>query len=144
MSKVIEVYGVKEVLAKLSKADKDVGRGIQRGLIKAGLFLLRESQLIVPVDLGNLKASGATRAEGSGAATVVWVVYTANYAVYVHENLDAAHGKAYNLKYAEQISARLKGFHSRGENQQAKFLEEPARLHQDRLGQIIHEEVSKV
>jgi hypothetical protein len=67
----------------------------------------------------------------------VVVGYTAAYAVYVHENLEAAHGAAYNAKHAAEISAGKtkssktkkgwKGATSRGPNQQAKFLEQPAR-----------------
>src|SRR5208283_1222248 len=37
----------------------------------------------------------------------VIVGYTANYAVYVHENLEAAHGQAYNIKYAAKIAEGL-------------------------------------
>jgi hypothetical protein len=144
MAKIIQITGVQEVIANLMKAEKQIGNGIRKGLIKAGLFLLRESKLIVPVDLGNLKASGDSRAEGQGMDTVVWVVYTAHYAVYVHENLDAVHGAAYNAKYAAKIASHVKGFHSRGEKQQAKFLEAPARLHSQRLAEIIYEEASKL
>ena len=75
------------------------------------------------------------------AGKSVVVGYTAAYAVYVHENLEAAHGTAYNAKYAAEISqgqmvnkkGRVvkkkgwKGRTSRGPEQQAKFLEQPAR-----------------
>lgn len=37
------------------------GNGLDIGLMKAGLLLQRTSQLLVPVDLGNLKASAFTR-----------------------------------------------------------------------------------
>jgi hypothetical protein len=73
------------------------------------------------------------------AGESVIVGYTAAYAVYVHENLEAAHGQMYNAKYADEIAmtramkaAKIpKGsfteWHDRGPNQQAKFLEQPAR-----------------
>jgi hypothetical protein len=57
----------------------------------------------------------------------------------VHENLDAAHGQAFNVKWAAEL-AHAKTLrkshqggtegpfrHSRGVNQQAKFLEAPFR-----------------
>ena len=57
--------------------------------------------------------------------TAVRVGYTANYALFVHENLEAAHGAAFNAKHAAEIAAGTE--HSRGDNQQAKFLETPFR-----------------
>lgn len=41
------------------------GRTLAQGLLAAGLRLLRESQLRVPVDTGNLKASGYVRMENN-------------------------------------------------------------------------------
>jgi hypothetical protein len=76
----------------------------------------------------------AAKAERGQASVVVG--YSTKYAVYVHEDLEAAHGEAYNQKYADQIAARLAGFHSRGTNQQAKFLEAPARYLKKELGEI--------
>lgn len=114
--------------------------GMTRGLKTAGMLILRDSQKIVPVDYGPLKASGFVRAKGANTKNVdVTVGYTAAYAVYVHEDLEKAHGSAFNIKYAAQL-ARAKELrkkkeggttgpfrHNRGENQQAKFLEKPFR-----------------
>lgn len=50
------------------------------------------------------------------------VGYAASYAVAVHENLEAAHGEAFNVKHRGE-----KGFTSRGPGQQAKYLEQPFR-----------------
>lgn len=71
------------------------------------------------------------------AGESVVVGYTAAYAVYVHENLEVKHGSDYNAWHGEEISAGKtksgktkkgwKGKTSRGPNQQAKFLEQPAR-----------------
>ncbi|KKN23036.1 hypothetical protein LCGC14_0909070 [marine sediment metagenome] len=68
------------------------------------------------------------------------VGYGASYAPYVHENLEAAHGEAYNAKHAGRLktkrdkqgrflkgSGAKKGAGSRGAGQQAKFLEQPFR-----------------
>jgi hypothetical protein len=70
-------------------------------LLEAGLHLERRSKALVPVDTGNLRASGYTR---RSAELEVEVGYQASYAVFVHENLEAKHT-----------------------NGQAKFLEQPLR-----------------
>lgn len=67
--------------------------------------------------------------------TSVVVGYTANYAVYVHENLQAVHGAAFNAKYSAEIDRGVE--HSRGPNQQAKFLEQPARELKQEFQRII-------
>jgi hypothetical protein len=161
----------KAVIAMLKRAKAKHTEGLRRGLIQAGLYLQRESMKIVPVDYGNLKASAFVRADGNyiGAAgqTVampidgpspsskfsVQVGYTAPYAIFVHENLDAVHGAAFNAKYAAQLAAaqnarrkRSGGTtgpfrHNRGENQQAKFLEGPFRRNQQTIKAIIAAEV---
>jgi hypothetical protein len=59
----------------------------------------------------------------------VIVGYTASYAVYVHENIEAAHGQEYNTKHAQYHNrGKKKGqlVTQKGPNQQAKFLEKPA------------------
>lgn len=112
--------------------------GVQRGLTKAALQLQRDSQAIVPVDIGNLKNSAFTRREGSGFKTVMTVGYTAAYAVFVHEILTNAHGAAYNAKHSAEIAAGLE--HSRGPNQQAKFLEQPARQNFHTYSKIVRDE----
>jgi hypothetical protein len=64
----------------------------------------------------------------------VVVGYTAAYALYVHEDLEKTHGAEYNEKHAEEIAA---GAPDRGEQQQAKFLERPAREFAAEIGGII-------
>jgi hypothetical protein len=135
MAILCKVKGVPKCLRRLKARKKKEIDSVAMGLKAGGLFLQRESQKIVPVQLGNLKNSAGTRSEGSGKFTVVIIFYTAKYAVYVHENLDALHGQQFNAWYAEKI-ARMKGkkggtarggWFKRGPNQQAKFLETPAR-----------------
>jgi hypothetical protein len=105
------------------------------------------------VRIGNLRASAGTRKEGSGKRTIVIVFYTAAYAVYVHENLDALHGADFNARYADKIKGARKrdergrfrkggtakgGWFKRGPNQQAKFLERPAREKRKEIAMIIY------
>lgn len=122
---------------------------LAEGLKKAGLFLEAESKKVAPVDYGVLKASAFTRVENDYTRTVdVIVGYTAAYAVFVHENLDALHGAAFNARYAKELAeakaARKRGErvsgpfrHNRGPDQQAKFLEAPFRRHRRTLRDIV-------
>ncbi len=152
MALMLKITGVSTIMRNLKNAHQLQQKKIGRGLVEAGRFLQRESMEIVPVHLANLKASAFTRAL---SLLHVIVGYTAAYAVYVHENLDAAHGAAFNLKYAKEIAAKAyipkRGKHAgvpkwkaksyyfpRGENQQAKFLEHPMRVKRRELLQIIH------
>lgn len=151
MAAIKHVTGVGEILKNLSRADKILGRRLERGLKKAGKFLLRETMAIVPVQFGDLKGSAFTRnVGGSGFRADIVVGYSAEtgYAIYVHENLEAAHGKEFNIKHAEEIasastSAQKRVWFERGENQQAKFLEEPARKKRREIIRIIKNEMRR-
>ena len=103
----------------LRKAKARHAKGVERGVKRAGLFLLRESQKIVPIDTAALKNSGNTRAEGEGLDIEVIVSYGTDYAVFVHEDLNARHKKG----------------------KKAKFLEGPAREKRRELQQIIQDAV---
>ena len=147
MASLVKLSGVGLVVKNLAKTGKRLAKGTERGLKKAGLHLQRESMKIVPVQFGNLKASAFTRNIGLGGfKTDIIVGYTASYAVYVHENPNAAHGKAFNAKHASMISARSgsvkSGLFNRGENQQYKFLEKPAREERGVMIRIIKREAS--
>lgn len=101
MAGVVKITGVKEVVDNLRKSKKVTAEGMEIGLIRAGLFIQRKSQKVVPVDLGNLKNSAFTRHEGTGFKTAVTVGYTAAYAVFVHEILEARHRPGKIAKYLE-------------------------------------------
>ena len=115
MARVIEVTGAREIRRRLKRANVTLGSAVERGLKRAGLFLQRESQEVVPVATGALKNSAGTRAEGKGWNTDVIVFYLQGYAVYVHERMDLRHKPG----------------------KQAKFLEGPAREKKDRILAII-------
>lgn len=136
MANLSSITGVAQVLKNLEAKRIAYGLGTARGLKKAGLTLQRASQLKVPVDLGVLKNSAFTRAFGSGIKTVVTVGYTANYAIYVHENVE--------MKGRGMPRSSGKGNYwdpaGRG---QAKFLEEPARSMKAELRNIILTEARK-
>ena len=112
MAKIIKITGVNKVLAKMKKAGVGYEKKVERGLKNAGLFVQRESMKIVPVDLGNLKGTAATEnIGGKGFDTDIIVHYGAgaDYAVYVHENLDARHKSGKQAKYLESVVRNQKG-----------------------------------
>ncbi len=147
MARLASISGIDEIIRNLKRVDAQIARGVARGLKRGGLLLQRESQKIVPVDKGPLKASAFTRnMGGSGFDTDIVVGYTQNYAVYVHENLEARHGRAFNEAFGKRTSIKTGkvSIHKlRGPNQQAKFLEQPARQLKPVILRIIHQEAKK-
>ena len=147
MAKMAKIEGVSQLLANLQKAHDAILKKQNAKMLKAAIFLLRESQAIVPVQMGNLKASGFVRNAGSVINPDYIIGYTAEYAIFVHENLDAAHGQAFNLKHAVEIAhAEAMGLKSatasggmfrRGETQQAKFLEKPLRENRKKIFKML-------
>lgn len=150
-----KISGIPAVKARLQAIANLKLRKLATGLKKGGLLVQRRSQEIVPIDYGPLKASAFTRVEGEGTKAVqVTVGYTASYAVYVHEDLDKAHGAVFNAKYATQLAhaamlrkKRLGGTtgtfrHYRGVKQTAKFLEIPFRASLRDIFIIVVSEVS--
>jgi len=140
--RIKKITGLNIVIRNLTKAKGVLGRDIARGLKKGGLHLQRKSQEITPVDLGNLRGSSFCRnVGGSGFNTDIVVGFGSEgvgYAVFVHEDLDKAHGRKFNIKHAKEIAAGT--MDNRGEKQQAKFLESPARKEKKRIIKIIQRE----
>lgn len=138
-----------KLLDKLRAKQADYGKKIEAGIKRAALHLQRASQKVVPVLSGNLKASSFTRSEGKGLSVKAHVGYTAAYAVYVHENLDAAHGSEFNAKHADKIAGHqgrnTKSKHAywfnRGPNQRAKFLEGPMNEERPAMAALIRDSV---
>jgi hypothetical protein len=86
------------------------------------------------------------RVSEDGGKPSVIVGYTAEYALHVHENLEAAHGAAYNVKYAAYYKRGKRAGQlkiQRGPEQQAKFLERPAREMKRELAGMVRETVAK-
>lgn len=127
----MQSFGTLSKITVVVKAVKDKQGALEKviptGLKAAALLLQRKSQELVPVQFGILKRSAETVVEGSGLKTTAKVRYSAAYALYVHENLDNAHGLKFNLKHADKIAAGIKPWApGRGPDQTAKFLEIPA------------------
>ena len=118
-----KIIGRRKLTSRIDRMNRNATRAFSNSMYRQGLLLLRESKRIVPVDTGNLKATGFARRAGVGLKTAVDVGYEANYAIFVHEDIYALHGEAYNDFYEAEIAAGDK--HRRGKNQQAKFLAKP-------------------
>lgn len=63
------------------------------------------------------------------------VGYAISYHIYVHEDLTKAHGRTFNAKYALEIQQGLE--HPRRPQEQAKYLEQPAREMKGQLSAFI-------
>lgn len=84
------VTGLGEVLENLNDEISQIQGMTMAGLYEAGLKIQASSQQRTPVKFGNLKGSAYTRKDRLGKKAVE-IGYTANYAIYVHENLEARH-----------------------------------------------------
>lgn len=92
-------------MRQVKKAVEQLGKKYEKKLAKAlyiaGLFIQAESQKIVPVDTGFLRASAFTRIKKDNFGYVCEVGYRAHYAIYVHENLNAKHASGSSAKFLE-------------------------------------------
>ena len=149
MAKLSRVTGLNEVLSALKGAKDLIGLRVGRGLKKGGLHLLKATDKYTPVQFGNLRNSKFIRnVGGSGYQTDILVGFTAKYAVWVHEDMTRKHGKDFNVAHAQEIataSGTLRGtvkggMFLRGEDQQAKYLERPAREERKYILKIIARE----
>ncbi len=102
MAQTIKIKGVGRVLSNLKKATAKFEGNIAVNLKKAGLFTQRKSQQIVPRDKSILINTARTRnAGGRGFNADVVTSYRTDYAVFVHEDLDARHKAGTRAKYLE-------------------------------------------
>ncbi len=116
-----ELQGVQQTLNALELWKTATGKKAEQGLKKAGMFLLRKSQQVCPVDTGALKNSGRMHTSGSGFNMIVWIEYLQAYAIYVHENTQAYHRPP----------------------TQAKFVEGPMRRYAAQLRKIVEDELKR-
>jgi len=106
----MRVRGIDKIKQQLQQHRDQTAASIRRGLWKVGLYIQRESMMRTPVDTGNLRASANTRIKQTARGASVRVVYTAAYAIFVHENLYSRHtvGEAkFLVKAVTQNLARI-------------------------------------
>jgi len=76
-------------LNNLAKATEKQKRGALMGMKLGAAAVKEESQVRSPVDSGNLKGSHYTQVEADSKGVTAKIGTTADYAIYVHENLEA-------------------------------------------------------
>jgi HK97 gp10 family phage protein len=106
------VTGVENVLRAIGKAKKKTGDRIEDALEKCANVILRKSQEYVPVETGELKASGHVEKEGKGLGAKSRVVYggdPAPYALYVHEDLEKKHAPPTCAKFLTRAVRETRG-----------------------------------
>lgn len=116
---MVTLIGKDEVLANLNKAIKEIkGRNLH-GMTVAANLIKTESEKLTPVATGNLKGSHYLEDNANPDDPIVEVGVTAEYGVYVHENLEAQHtnGQAKFLETAikENVDMVLKVIQNRVE-----------------------------
>ena len=98
---------------KLNDLQASVPTALDKALYREAQAIFRESQRLVPVDKGFLKASGVVES-GDGMAFVGYGGPAASYALIVHEDPEARHKKGKTYKYLEiPFTAALEGFPER-------------------------------
>ena len=126
-----QLTGVAQVVSEINRRVNALGGGSERGLLKAGLFLKKESMKQVPVDTGFLKNSAITPQLMRTMSNRIYVAvgYSAVYAPIVHEN---------------PYAGRTHGFGPRGQKYSHwarkgkwKFLEDPLKANVRALTGII-------
>lgn len=133
-----------KIRANIERYRQRLGRHLEVGLLRAGLALQRESQLRVPVDTGNLKASAFTRLEGEGLDAQVAVGYTAGYALYVHEAVGMKlKGKPRRAGTRPGGKGWLGRYWDPQGRAQPKFLQAPADEMTGELREIVRRELAK-
>jgi hypothetical protein len=103
----IRIEGIPDAVAGLRAEGVRKPAQFKRGLTKAALLVQREAQKRTPVDTGMLRNSAYTRHIDTGRGRFDVVVgFTAAYAIFVHENLNAHHpvGEAKFLENAVRAS----------------------------------------
>lgn len=125
------VHGLDDVLGNLNREIEGIKERGGDGCLKAARYVEGEAKKRVPVDSGNLRASGYSRREQAGKDAAE-VGFSASYAVFVHENMEQ------KLKGQPRRSGSGKGRY--WETGQPKFLQSVLEEDRDTILDIIREE----
>lgn len=100
-----QVQGVQEVKREMGRLGRQANDAFQMALFIEGSDILRKSGFLVPVDLENLKGTGAVNQRRKHGRIEVIISYggkEAPYAVVQHERLDYKHTPPQQAKYLSQ------------------------------------------
>lgn len=100
-SKVRGVEASKRKLRKIVALEK---KGFEEGVRLATEFILEEAIKVTPIDTGFLRSSGGYTIVGSGFNTKGFIVFSAPYAIYVHEDLSKWHASGTYAKFLERTA----------------------------------------
>ncbi|MBC8587108.1 HK97-gp10 family putative phage morphogenesis protein [Paratissierella segnis] len=114
----IKLEGFVEFTNKLNKSISQVSDVVEDALLDCGNDLQQKSVDITPKDTGTLRGSAFTEAENTSKPSVI-VGFDEEYAIFVHENLEAHHPVG-----------------------QAKFLEQPLNENKDKYVKHIGDKVN--
>ncbi len=106
---VAQTVGIEKHIRRLKQFREAAEPAAHRAAVKAAEILLEEANKICPVDTGDLRDSGHVVVEGEGFSTEATVIYDAEYAIYVHENLDAYHAPPTQAKWLEETLRQYRG-----------------------------------
>ncbi len=104
-----KVENLEYALRAVGKARTKDAINIAEGLEKAANILLTASKKLVPVDTGELKASGKVVVKGKGLGAVAFVIYEAEHAIWVHENLENRHEPPTQARYLADAVPKVRG-----------------------------------
>ena len=85
----VTVHGIKELERDFRKLGFEAGPAIEKGVTEVGQRIIGDAMELVPVDTGNLRATGTSTVERTKRAVSVVVGFggpAARYALAVHEN----------------------------------------------------------
>ena len=89
MAKKIPLKGFDKVVRNLRREVKKIEGRTMKGLIRSAIVIRRDMDKtppLIPVDEGNLRASWTTNPFFIGSNPAILMMFTAEYAVWVHEN----------------------------------------------------------
>lgn len=114
MSVRIDIKGDKELAAALKKAGNAGPKALDAALYAEATEIFAESQKIVPVDTGVLRASGVVEGPKNGEVLIGYGGAAKSYALVQHENLEYRHAEGKSAKYLEKpFTEALTGLKSR-------------------------------
>lgn len=99
------VKGFSQIKSAIEQVKKEHEKKKRKALNRIGVIIKADSVKLTPVDTSNLRGSAYIDVDGSKS---VFIGYTADYAVYVHEDLEATHevGEAKFLEKAVKMNQK--------------------------------------
>lgn len=104
----ITVRGIDKLISNLKVKEAEVRIATAKALMKSGEYVLGKSMPLVPLDEGDLRASGHVESEKAMQGSVT-VSYNTDYALKQHEDLELKHTEpGTQAKYLEQPGLQAK------------------------------------